>query len=143
MPRKKNRVSHSLQSNVTNFLSRPTLTLLAHTRNHNSHSDSHPHGTAQTTATTTGPAAPQPGNTTTNALLASIPPVSTLTPGAATAHALATTPIEAPSTIPKPAGTGAAAASLEGKNKVIVVFKKETPIEEIDEAVKDVVAQGS
>ncbi|KAF9136087.1 hypothetical protein BGW39_006883 [Mortierella sp. 14UC] len=48
---------------------------------------------------------------------------------------------EAPSTIPKPAGTGAAAAS-EGKNKVIVVFKKETPAHEIEAAVKDVESKG-
>ncbi|KAG0277523.1 hypothetical protein BGZ95_005789 [Linnemannia exigua] len=77
-----------------------------------------------------------------NALSASILPVATATPGANIAHSLATAPGEAPSTIPKPAGTGAAAASMEGKNKVIVVFKKETPAGEIEAAVKDVESKG-
>ncbi|KAF9906703.1 hypothetical protein EC991_000365 [Linnemannia zychae] len=104
-----------------------------HTRSHRSHSHSHGNNPPAST-----------GNETANALSASVLPVGTTTPGAPIAHSLATGPSsgEAPSTIPKPAGTGAAAASAEGKNKVIVVFKKETPAGEIDAAVKDVESQG-
>ncbi|KAG0378610.1 hypothetical protein BGX24_003327 [Mortierella sp. AD032] len=98
-----------------------------HTRSHGNHSHGHGHD--------------QTGNATGNALSASVLPVATTTPGANTAHSLARAPGEAPSTIPKPAGTGAA-ASLEGKNKVIVVFKKETPAAEIEKAVKDVESKG-
>ncbi|KAG0314896.1 hypothetical protein BGZ97_008855 [Linnemannia gamsii] len=57
-------------------------------------------------------------------------------------HSLAQAAAEAPSTIPKAAGTGAAAASLEGHNKVIVVFKKDTPMKEIEAACKDVESKG-
>ena len=82
-------------------------------------------------------------NATANALQASVLPVATPFIGANTAHSLATAAAEAPSTIPKAKGTGAAAASLEGHNKVIVVFKKETPASEIEAAVKDVESKGS
>ncbi|KAF9551974.1 hypothetical protein EC957_000084 [Mortierella hygrophila] len=90
--------------------------------------------------------APKPSaagtNATADALQGSVLPVATPFVGANTAHSLATAPGEAPSTIPKAAGTGAAAASLEGHNKVIVVFKKETPASEIEAAVKDVESKG-
>ncbi|KAF9928099.1 hypothetical protein FBU30_002635 [Linnemannia zychae] len=101
-------------------------TIKAHTR---SHGHSHDQDAASTT-----PAV--------NPFAASVLPVATSTPGAATAQPLATAPIEAPSTIPKPPGTGAAAASSEGKNKVIVVFKNDTPAADIDAAINDVKSKG-
>ncbi|KAG0299142.1 hypothetical protein BGZ98_010304 [Dissophora globulifera] len=72
-----------------------------------------------------------------NEINASPLPVGTTTPGSNTAHSLATAPGVAPSTIPKPS-----AASKDGINKVIVVFKAGTPTSEIDNAVKDVEDKG-
>jgi hypothetical protein len=99
------------------------------------------HGHSHTHNDTPAPAAGT--NATADALSASVLPVSTPFVGANTAHSLAQAAAEAPSTIPKAAGTGAAAASLEGHNKVIVVFKKDTPMKEIEAACKDVESKGS
>ncbi|KAG0035644.1 hypothetical protein BGZ81_003656 [Podila clonocystis] len=59
----------------------------------------------------------------------------TATPGAPVARSLASAPGTAPSTVP----SGANAAS---SNKVIVVFKAETPASEIEAAVKDCESKG-
>ncbi|KAF8933100.1 hypothetical protein BGZ47_011024 [Haplosporangium gracile] len=103
---------------------------------HNKHSHDHHHDSS----------APKPAvagsNATANALQASVLPVATPFIGANTAYSLTTAASEAPSTIPKAAGTGAAAASSEGHSKVIVVFKQDTPAAEIEAAVKDVESKG-
>ncbi|KAF9561466.1 hypothetical protein EC968_005754 [Mortierella alpina] len=63
-----------------------------------------------------------------NALKASVLPVGTTTPGANVAHSLAT-----------PAKNDTQAS---GGNKVIVVFKENTPASEIENAINDVKSQG-
>lgn len=96
---------------------------------HHSHSHSHHKPTNSTT----------PGQSAlSNALSASVLPVGTATSGAPVAHSLASAPGKAPSTIPSTAPSGASASS----NKVIVVFKAETPAEEIEAAVKDCESKG-
>ncbi|KAG0291582.1 hypothetical protein BGZ96_005050 [Linnemannia gamsii] len=107
---------------------------MSHNNKHSHHGHSHTHNDAPAPAAGT--------NSVANALSASVLPVATPFIGANTAHSLAQAAAEAPSTIPKAAGTGAAAASLEGHNKVIVVFKKSTPAAEIEAAVKDVQSKG-
>ncbi|CAO3571105.1 unnamed protein product [Mortierella alpina] len=64
-----------------------------------------------------------------NAIAGSVLPVGTKTPGASTAHSLAT-----------PAKNNVAQAS--GGNKVIVVFKDNTPASEIANAITDIESQG-
>ncbi|GJJ71422.1 hypothetical protein EMPS_03772 [Entomortierella parvispora] len=71
-----------------------------------------------------------------NAFSASVLPVGTKVPGANTAYPLAT----APGTAAK--GHGAPAAHNNAMNQVIVVFKANTPKNEIEAAEKDITSQG-
>ncbi|GJJ71673.1 hypothetical protein EMPS_04023 [Entomortierella parvispora] len=100
-----------------------------------SHSHNHAHGHG-------GHGHAHPTNSTShetvaNALSASVLPVGTTNPGDSVAHSLATAPGSAPSIIPS-----TALASANGVNKVIVVFKAQTPLSEIEGAIKDVESKG-
>ncbi|KAF9336763.1 hypothetical protein BGZ91_009847 [Linnemannia elongata] len=126
-------------THLTTGLKRPLSTTPTVAAGYNKNSN---HGHSHHGHSAPNPSAAAGTNATANALQASVLPVATPFIGANTAHSLATAAGEAPSTIPKPPGTGAAAPSLQGHNKVIVVFKKETPASEIEAAVKDVESKG-